>query len=97
MPHIRATPYYITYKDIFLSRLKSILNLDKKERKDFFIYHFLTSNKPWNSNRPDNMLFYKYLYSKYVVNPPKKFVSEIIKENHRKHPLWWKLFMKYFS
>lgn len=97
MTHLQEKPYFITYKNILMTRLKSLLGMNNKEQRDFFIYHFLTGSKPWNSNRPDRLLFYKYLFSIHEVTVPKEFVEEIIKENNRIFPLWWRLFMKFFS
>ncbi|USL95961.1 glycosyltransferase family 8 protein [Riemerella anatipestifer] len=97
MANIRTAPLNYSYKEVLLSRIKKIFNLNKKEKLPFFIYHFVEAAKPWKSQRPDRMLFYKYLYSIHEVNPPKEFVEEIIKENNRYFSIWWKLFMRYFS
>lgn len=97
MTSIKINPLTYSYKEALSSRIKSFLKMNKKEKAPFYIYHFVEAAKPWKSQRPDRMLFYKYLYSMHEVNPPKEFVKEIIEENNRKFPLWWKLFMKYFS
>lgn len=97
MTSIKINPLTYSYKEALSSRIKSFFKMNKKENAPFYIYHFVEAAKPWKSQRPDRMLFYKYLYSMHEVNPPKEFVKEIIEENNRKFPLWWKLFMKYFS
>ena len=97
MPSTKYTPHYITYKDIFIFRIKSILNLISKENKPYYIYHFIEAAKPWKSYRTDNLLFYKYLFSIHVVKPPKEFIKQILEENNRKFPIHWKLFMKFLS
>ncbi|WP_161530834.1 glycosyltransferase family 8 protein [Riemerella anatipestifer] len=97
MTSIRINPFRYSYKEVLFSCIKKIFNLNKKEKLPFFIYHFVEAAKPWKSQRPDRMLFYKYLYSMHEVNPPKEFVEEIIKENNRHFPIWWRLFMRFFS
>lgn len=97
MRNITLTPYFVSLKSIFFSRIKSFLKINKKEISPFYIYHFVEAAKPWKSQRSDRILFYKYLYSIHEVNPPKEFVKEIIEENNKKFPFWWKLFMKFFS
>lgn len=91
------TDINISYSYILIDFILKLLNLRKKENSQFYIYHFLNSDKPWNSNRKSNRLFYKYLYSINQVKPPMKIINQIIKENKIKHPIHWKLFMKFFS
>ncbi|WP_312351011.1 glycosyltransferase family 8 protein [Empedobacter sp.] len=97
MTSIRVNPYKISYKDIICSRIKSILKLINKDNKPFYIYHFVEAAKPWKSKRLDRLLFYKYLFSIHEVTPPICFINEILNENNRRFPMWWKLFMKFFS
>ena len=52
----------ISYSYIFKDTILKLLNLSKKENSPFYIYHFLTNIKPWNSKRISNKLFYRYLY-----------------------------------
>ena len=87
----------ITYSYLFKNRFLRFLKLSKKENASFYIYHFLTHLKPWNSKRISNKLFYKYLFSIHVVKPPKEFIKQILEENNRKFPIHWKLFMKFLS
>ncbi|MFC0308279.1 glycosyltransferase family 8 protein [Gallibacterium trehalosifermentans] len=47
------------------------------KKSSFFIYHFISSEKPWDTKRFDEIIFYYYVFSKRT---PKKFKNEIMKK-----------------
>ncbi|HBR11516.1 MAG TPA: glycosyltransferase family 8 protein [Chryseobacterium sp.] len=87
----------ISYAFILKNSLYRLFNIRNNKNTPFYIYHFLTKAKPWNSSRISKRLFYKYLFSIYLVKPPKKFIKEILNDDPYKYPLYWKIFLKYFA
>lgn len=65
--------YKITRNRLILNDIKRRLGIKDRD-KLFYIYHYVGGNKPWNSNRVDNLLFYEY-----AKKSP--FYKEILKEN----------------
>lgn len=87
----------ISYSFILKNSLYRLFNFRNTKNTPFYIYHFSTGAKPWNSSRISKRLFYKFLFSVYLINPPKKFVNQILEDDKTEYPLYWKLFLKYFS
>lgn len=87
----------ISYYFLIKNSLYRLLNLRNNKNTPFYIYHFSSKAKPWNSSRISKRLFYKYLFSIYLVKPPKKFIKEILNDDPYKYPLYWKIFLKYFA
>jgi lipopolysaccharide biosynthesis glycosyltransferase len=68
--------FKITHNRLIINRIKRFFRIMDKD-KLFYIYHYVGKNKPWNTKRPDDILFYFY-----AKKSP--FYKEILKENQQK-------------
>ncbi|WP_065237433.1 glycosyltransferase family 8 protein [Gallibacterium genomosp. 3] len=74
-------PYYIGHNKLnrMIFIIKFILYRFKKE-KLYYIYHYISKDKPWKVKRFDEIAFYYYLFNK---NTPDEFKKSVLKENNR--------------
>ncbi|WP_291120728.1 glycosyltransferase family 8 protein [Empedobacter sp. UBA7248] len=87
----------ITYSYVLKDSFSRLFKKKNEQDIKFYIYHFSSKAKPWNSTRISKRLFYKFLFSIHLVKPPKEYIEEILEEDKYKYPFYWKLFLKYFS